>query len=73
MRNRAICKKCNTVIESKYNHDWVKCNCEEEYCFVDGGNFYRRYGYHDLNTFFLLDDQDNEIPWRTKGGSSNET
>lgn len=35
IRNAARCKHCNTVIESKRVHDFVKCPCGK--IFVDGG------------------------------------
>jgi len=38
IRNRAKCKKCGDVIESKYRHDFVTCTCGA--ISVDGGNDY---------------------------------
>jgi len=29
-RNRAKCKNCGDVIESKHGHDWVSCTCFQE-------------------------------------------
>jgi len=43
IRNRARCKKCGDVIESKYRHDFVSCKCGA--IFVDGGNAYFRGGW----------------------------
>lgn len=40
-RNAAKCVKCNTVIESRYRHDFVSCPCGN---FVDGGLDYCRSG-----------------------------
>ena len=37
------CLVCNTVLESKFTHDFQQCNCENE-TFVDGGNDYMRVG-----------------------------
>ena len=42
IRNRAKCKKCGDIIESKFRHDFVECSCG---CiFVDGGLDYMRFG-----------------------------
>lgn len=42
-RNRARCRKCKTVVESKYRHDFVTCECGA--ISVDGGNdYFRRVG-----------------------------
>lgn len=49
LRNRARCRRCNTVIESKHRHDFVVCDCwgEDENgvhrgIAVDGGPDYSR-------------------------------
>lgn len=39
-RNRAKCKKCGDIIESKYRHDFVTCKCGA--ISVDGGEDYIR-------------------------------
>lgn len=39
-RNRARCRKCKTVIESKHRHDYVGCKCGA--IAVDGGKAYLR-------------------------------
>lgn len=36
--NRIRCKKCDTVIESKHRHDFVRCPCKA--VAVDGGRDY---------------------------------
>lgn len=41
-RNAAICRKCNTRVESKYTHDFQRCRCGA--IFVDGGTEYIRRG-----------------------------
>jgi len=46
VRNRAKCRKCKDIIESKTRHDFVWCGCKA--IFVDGGLAYRRCG-GDLN------------------------
>ena len=44
IRNRARCKKCGDIIESKYRHDFVTCTCGA--VSVDGGkDYFRRVGY----------------------------
>ena len=42
IRNVARCAKCNTVIESRYTHDFVWCECKA--IFTDGGTHYIRRG-----------------------------
>lgn len=58
MKNRARCKKCNDIIESKYRHDFVSCKCGA--IFVDGGNDYFRAG-GDFQYFERLDDDGNVL------------
>lgn len=41
-RNAVRCKLCDTVIESKHRHDFVRCRCGS--CFTDGGHSYIRRG-----------------------------
>jgi len=38
LKNKARCRKCGDVIESKYRHDFVTCTCGA--ISVDGGNAY---------------------------------
>jgi len=58
-KNRARCKNCSDIIESKHRHDFVSCKCGA--IFVDGGNDYWRFG-GDFNFFERLDDDGNVIP-----------
>lgn len=58
-RNRAKCRKCEQVIESKSLHDFVECPCKEIY--VDGGNEHFRAGAIDWSNFLRVDDDGNEI------------
>ena len=44
LRNAVRCKKCDTVLESKHRHDFVRCPCG---VFVDGGTDYCRGGWPD--------------------------
>jgi len=48
-RNRACCLKCGKTIESKFRHDFVKCECGE--IFVDGGKDYLRRGAKNFKNF----------------------
>jgi len=41
-KNKALCKKCHVIIESKHQHDFQWCKCQT--IFVDGGNTYWRCG-----------------------------
>lgn len=45
-KNKAQCKLCLDVLESKHVHDWVSCKCGA--IFIDGGLDYIRIG-GDLN------------------------
>jgi len=58
-KNRARCKKCKDIIESKYRHDFVSCKCGA--IFVDGGNDYWRSG-GELELFERIDDDGKIIP-----------
>lgn len=40
LANRAECKDCGDIIESKYRHDFVTCSCGA--ISVDGGKDYLR-------------------------------
>lgn len=50
--NKAQCKLCGDIIESKTVHDFVQCSCGE--IFVDGGKQYLRRGAKDLNNIIDL-------------------
>lgn len=50
--NKAQCKKCGDIVESKHRHDFVHCKCGE--IFVDGGKDYLRRGASDLNNIIDL-------------------
>ncbi len=45
--NKARCRKCSDVIESKHRHDFVSCKCGA--IFIDGGREYLRRGAKDLD------------------------
>lgn len=47
-RNAIKCLQCNTVLESKYGHDFQQCSCSNQ-AFVDGGTVYVRLGAVDLD------------------------
>jgi hypothetical protein len=59
MRNRAKCKLCDDVIESKFQHDYVTCKCGE--ISVDGGNVYHRCRAANWDNFLRVDDEDNIV------------
>ena len=50
--NKAQCKLCGDIIESKHTHDFVRCSCGE--IFVDGGKEYLRRGAKDLGNIIEL-------------------
>ena len=47
-KNAIKCLVCNTILESKHQHDFQKCNCSNG-AFVDGGLSCIRYGANDLD------------------------
>ena len=47
-RNAVKCLVCNSVLESKYQHNFRSCGCRNQ-SFVDGGLLYRRVGGVDLD------------------------
>lgn len=59
MKNRAKCKKCESIIESFHRHDYVTCACGE--ISVDGGQDYYRCRATDWNNFLRVDDEGNVI------------
>lgn len=60
IRNMARCKRCDTIIESKYRHDFQSCKCGG--IFVDGGKDYFRRGmeredlFEDLSISIIEED-----------------
>lgn len=59
--NKIQCLKCNTVLISKFRHDFAQCSCDNQ-TFTDGGEDYQRYGGVDLKQIKIL-----ESPVRTDG------
>lgn len=47
-RNAVRCLSCNTVLESKYRHDFQSCGCVNQTS-VDGGKDYSRVSGKDLD------------------------
>lgn len=60
-RNRAKCRLCGDVIESKHRHDFVVCKCGS--IFIDGGQDYCRCGTLKEGVSFndILEVEDEEI------------
>jgi hypothetical protein len=58
MKNRAKCRKCESVIESFYADDYVSCKCNAIY--VDGGTA-MRCGAYNWDDFLRVDDAGNVI------------
>ena len=48
IRNAVRCLSCNTVLESKYRHDFQCCGCDNQ-TLVDGGRVYSRVSGKDFN------------------------
>jgi len=59
MRNRAKCKKCESIIESFHVHDYVQCKCGA--IAIDGGSDYLKIIYDNIDDFLRIDDEGNEI------------
>jgi len=51
--NKVKCLNCDMVLESKYIHDFVQCNCKNK-TFTDGGNDYQRYGGVDMKLVKII-------------------
>ena len=47
-KNSVKCLVCNTILESKYRHDFASCSCPNQ-AFTDGGLSYNRVGGEDLD------------------------
>ena len=52
-KNSIKCLVCNTILESKQQHDFQQCNCSNK-AFVDGGLSYIRLGANDLDLIEIL-------------------
>lgn len=71
MRNRAKCKLCGDVIESKQRHDYITCSCGE--ITIDGGKEYRHASFKNIENFMCVDDEGNEIvPTYSENTSKDE-
>lgn len=59
-KNRIQCLSCNSVIESKYGHDFVTCKCGD--CSVDGGpGWGGRLLYKNMNMIKFLPTDNEEL------------
>jgi tRNA(Ile2) C34 agmatinyltransferase TiaS len=56
--NKAQCKKCGDIIESKYTHDFVCCSCNN-LC-VDGGKDYMKRSIIEVGTYVELSEYEIE-------------
>lgn len=57
MRNRAKCRQCGDIIESKWRHDFVQCKCGA--IAVDGGmDYFKRSG--EPNNFLDVPEDEDE-------------
>jgi hypothetical protein len=50
--NKAQCRLCKDIIESKSRHDYVRCSCGE--IAVDGGTDYRKRSAGNLSNILEL-------------------
>lgn len=58
-RNAAQCLNCGDIVESKFRHDFVTCQCYDENnpshgIYVDGGKNYLRHGWCNADEFVDL-------------------
>lgn len=52
LSNKAQCKLCKDIVESKHRHDFKWCKCGQMY--VDGGLEYLRRGAKNLDNIIEL-------------------
>ena len=71
MRNRAKCKLCNTIIESKGKNDYTQCQCGE--IAIDGGRDCYRSHCKSWDNFLRIDDDGNEIPVQVQDKECNNS
>lgn len=64
MKNRAKCKKCNSIIESFHEYDYVGCKCGE--IAITGGNQKLECFANDWKNFLRVDENGNEILVKVK-------
>ena len=57
-KNKAQCKLCKDIIESKYTHDFVRCKCGA--IFVDGGHDYWRRGGEPDNIIEIIEEREED-------------
>jgi hypothetical protein len=53
---------CNTILESKHQHDFQRCNCSNG-AFVDGGLSYIRCGANDLDLIEDISEYEEAVVW----------
>lgn len=56
--NKAQCKKCKDIVESRWGHDYVRCSCGE--IAVDGGKEYIRRTAKSLDNIIELSEYSDE-------------
>lgn len=56
--SKVQCTLCNDIIESKHQHDFQQCSCEETA--VDGGNDYPRVLFKTSYPLILTKDENEE-------------
>jgi poly-beta-hydroxyalkanoate depolymerase len=56
--NKAQCRLCEDIIESKSRHDYVRCSCGE--IAVDGGTDYRKRSAGNLSNILELSEYHTE-------------
>jgi len=53
------CLVCNEILESKYRHDFIMCDCSNR-TFVDGGDDYLRMGGVDMDKIEVIKEKKDE-------------
>ena len=54
------CLNCQTILESKGRHDFIRCQCPNR-TFMDGGNDYMRLGGKDLTMIEYWDEKEQKF------------
>lgn len=54
------CLECDTILESKYRHEFKSCTCPNQ-TYVDGGNDYLRLGGKHLSKIGFWDEKEQKF------------
>jgi len=73
LSNKAQCRKCGDIIESKHRHDFRSCKCGA--ISVDGGKAYLRRAAMDFNDLIELSEveEDDDTNKKAPEGARSQT